>query len=305
MIHRWDEAAAAVRAMNLDLARYRQAPDGNLQLTLSGGRSSAFQLALIIIANEGLPHNAVVTFQNTGREFKAALDFVEGFARFFGIDVHWLERDTAAPHKVRRVDYETASRDGAPFRQLFTEVLPRRRDGTPGLRPLPNPAQRVCTAELKMKTAHRYLTKHLGWKPHYATAIGFRADEERRALKRLKADTRRSPEMGGTPWLPMYWSGHDAGTVLNFWRRMPFDLGVGSDFGNCDNCFMKSEEKIKLTMLLYPETVPFWLELEDIPRDRSMRFRQDRPSMRQMYEEVQQGNLSGSKNGRACGTCTD
>lgn len=302
---RWPEAYAAILAMQLDLSPYRAAPMGNLQLTLSGGRSSAFQLAMTIMANGGLPPNAVVTFQNTGLENPAALEFVAAFQAYFEIDIAWLERDCSQPHKVRVVDFKTASRDGRPFRELFTEVLPRRRDGTAGLRPLPNPAQRVCTAELKMKTAHRYLTRHLGWKSGYATSIGYRADEPRRVAKRRAANTKQSPEMGGTPWLPMFDAGHHAGHVLSFWRRMPFDLSVGSDFGNCELCFMKSAAKIKLTMLLRPETVPFWVEMEAIPRDRSMRFRQDRPSMQQLWDEVQRGDMSGARNDKACRSCTD
>ena len=52
-------------------------PDGNVQISFSGGRTSAYMLHEIIKANNGLPSRAVVAFQNTGKEMPQTLDFVQ------------------------------------------------------------------------------------------------------------------------------------------------------------------------------------------------------------------------------------
>lgn len=300
-LRRWPEACAA--AAGRDLSAYTRLPKGNLQLTFSGGRSSGFQLAMIILANGGLPANAVVTFQNTGEEAEETLRLVHTVERYFGVRIWWLERDSREDTQVRIVDFASADRVGGPFWQLFTETVPRRRDGTSGRRPLPNPVQRTCSAELKTKTAHRFLTRHLGWTTPFATAIGFRAGEDKRVEKRLKVDNRRNPDMGGSPWFPMFDAGHDAGHVLSFWRAMPFDLEIDSDFGNCVTCFMKSVWKLKVIMWQRPAAARRMIELEAMPHDRSNRFRQDRPALAQLLAEAQAGNLAGSDDGKPCMTC--
>lgn len=298
---RWPQACAAVDRLGLDLKTYADVPEGPLQLTVSGGRSSQFQAAMIILANGGVPPNAVITFQNTGLEAPEALAFVDAFDRYFSAGVNWLERRNSSNTRVAVVSYSTASREGEPFEELFTEII-QRRDGTMGPRPLPNPAQRVCTAELKMKTAHRFLTRHLGWRPGYTTTIGFRADEEKRVKKRRATNTIKCPEMGGRPWLPMYDADHNAGHVLSFWRAMSFDLEADSDWTNCELCFMKGEGKIKEIMWRRPRSVPIWIRMEAVQRDRSMRFRQDRPSYLELHKQAQIGDFSGG-DGKPCRTC--
>ena len=52
-------------------------PDGNVQISFSGGRTSAFMLHQILEANNGLPDRAKVIFTNTGREMEQTLDFVQ------------------------------------------------------------------------------------------------------------------------------------------------------------------------------------------------------------------------------------
>ena len=52
-------------------------PDGKVQISFSGGRTSGYMLYKILEANNGLPSNAVVSFQNTGKEMPETLDFVQ------------------------------------------------------------------------------------------------------------------------------------------------------------------------------------------------------------------------------------
>jgi hypothetical protein len=91
--------------------------------------------------------------------------------------------------------------------------------------------------------------------------------------------------------------------VNGFWHEMPFDLEIDSEFGNCLLCFMKSTWKIKLLMALYPDKVSDWIAYEEMPRDRSNRFRKDRPSLRELWEQVLAGDMNAPDNDKECGTC--
>lgn len=304
-----------------DLHFYRNLPRP-LAVNVSGGRSSGYQAAHIIEANGGVPDDVVFIFENTGKERIETLRFVDAFDRYYGANIHWLEFDPAAPNKVRRVNFETASRDGEPFQRLIDDIVPKRRDGTAGVRPLPNPTQRICTANLKVKTAHRYLRRVMGWSTRYYTAIGYRTDEKSRYEKRIKRELRKPFDEGGNGVYPMYHAKVDSDRVHQFWRTMPFDLELDSAFGNCDLCFMASTWKIKERMLLLaldagvkitpgaepPRSVAQWIGWEERGGDRPGTFRNDRPTVRQLWNEVCAGNLEAVGNGRLglmCGTCTD
>ena len=52
-------------------------PNGNVQISFSGGRTSGYMLHAIMEANGGLPERARVVFANTGRERNETLDFVQ------------------------------------------------------------------------------------------------------------------------------------------------------------------------------------------------------------------------------------
>jgi 3'-phosphoadenosine 5'-phosphosulfate sulfotransferase (PAPS reductase)/FAD synthetase len=57
-------------------------PDGNVQISFSGGRTSAYMLHQIAEANGGIPDRCKVVFANTGREMPQTLDFAQMPARF-------------------------------------------------------------------------------------------------------------------------------------------------------------------------------------------------------------------------------
>ena len=289
---------------NLDCYRNLPSP---LVVTFSGGRSSGYQLAHILEANSGLPDGAVVLFENTGFELPATYQFIDDFSRAFNVAITWLQWDIGEPTKVRVVNHDSASRDGAPLLDLFSTPL-LRVDKSVGLRPLPNPVQRTCSANLKTKTAHRYARQHLGWPNRYWAALGYRADEDGRVKRRLKQEERYvngCPE-GGWGAFPMHRAGVTSEDVLAFWDAMPFDLGIESWEGNCDFCFMKSEWKLKDMMARYPGRLQPWLDLEAAPRDRSNRFRKDRRPLSELWADVQRGDMSATAQDPAieCSSCT-
>lgn len=298
--------------------RFWRPDDGrNVGLSVSGGRSSGHGAWHIVEANGGLPTGVIPHFCNTGREARETLDFIHRLDTELGLDTHWLEFDLSQPNKVKRVTYETANRDGKPFRSfLYDEII--RRDKTKGVRPLPNPAQRTCTDQLKAKTWHRYARRHLGWSTDYYTVLGFRADEPARIEKRKKRDAKGWPETGKGLFV-IAEAGVTTEIKENFWFSAPFDLHLSSDHGNCDYCFMLSTWKLKERMLmeaissgygLVPDRPPprlqFWIDCEERQSDRPGVFRKDRPSYRALWLEVCSGNMESSvREGKAdqCGTC--
>lgn len=320
-----------------DLDLYRNylpddADEDHQVLGVSGGRSSAYQVAHIVEANGSVPRGAICTFENTGKEREETLVFVDRMDRHFQLDLLWLEHDPEAPGRVKRVTFETAARNGEPFDAFLSDIVPKRRDGTAGVRPLPNPAQRSCTATLKTKTLHRYVRQHLGWSMRYYSVLGFRADERARYERRVKADLKRGWDEGGKAVFPMYRAGAVQADVQAFFPwdpekaacelEVPFTLELDSNWGNCDFCFMKSTWKIKEQMvyeaLRYqvrielgatpPPTVQWWIAKEERVSDRPGPFRLDRPTFRELWAQVCAGDLeSAVPEGKedACGTCSD
>lgn len=65
--------------------------------------------------------------------------------------------------------------------------------------------------------------------------------------------------------------------VAAFWAEQPFDLGMDSDYGNCDLCWKKNEAKLIRTIQEDPSRVIWWSGTEE---RFGQVFRQDRPNYR-------------------------
>ena len=118
-------------------------PEGNVQISFSGGRTSAYMLYKILESNDGLPERAKVIFTNTGREMNQSLDFVQECSEKWNVNVTWLEYDLInEKHTFKLVNHNSASRNGEPFEKLINKY------GR-----LPNAIQRYCTGVLKIQTA--------------------------------------------------------------------------------------------------------------------------------------------------------
>lgn len=238
-------------------------PPGNVQIAFSGGRTSAYLLSQIIRENNGIPDRAVVTFQNTGREMPATLDFVKEVGERWGVPIVWLEYRPTKP-LFTIVDYHSASRNGEPF-----EALIRKRKF------LPNVQARFCTVELKTLTAKRYL-RSIGWN-RWTNAVGFRADEPKR-LNKPQRDR-------WTVWHPLASVGVTKADVMAFWRQQRFDLQLPmvddrNWLGNCDGCFLKAEADIVRLGVEYPSRAAWWEHMETVVPEGSFSKRYTREEMR-------------------------
>lgn len=253
-------------------------PDGQVAIAFSGGRTSGFMLHEILEANGPLPERVVVSFQNTGREMPATLDFVQEIGERWNVPIVWLEYRAKKP-LFEVVSHNSASRDGEPF-----EALLRKKQT------LPNHHQKFCSAELKTLTAKRYLVS-LGWK-RWTAAVGFRADE----MQREPYQDNRA-----TGWTPLRDANVSKRDVAAFWRRQPFDLRLpivkGKTIGgNCKKCFQKSEEEIAAHIRDYP--ADDWPDRMEAKFGRTFSSRYSHAQLREMVER--QGDWIFDTEGALC-----
>jgi 3'-phosphoadenosine 5'-phosphosulfate sulfotransferase (PAPS reductase)/FAD synthetase len=238
----------------------------------SGGRTSGYHLRRVLDEYGGeLPPTVRVCFANTGKEREETLVFVDRISKEWGVEIAWLEYRSEYPkHGFALVDFETASRNGQPFDEMLDHKARFRREtkGDPPV--LPNPAQRMCTGQLKMNTIKRFAYAAFGIdRPsHYNVALSLRHDEPHRIEKAMA----RGNECG-VPCFPLDDARIVAADVLAFWKRQSFDLEIKSYQGNCDLCFMKKPDRIDRILRAEPERADWWIQRE---KRTGKTFRQDR-----------------------------
>ena len=222
-------------------------PDGNVKIAFSGGRTSGYMLHAILIANGDLPDRVKVLFANTGREMPETLDFVQECSQRWSVPITWLEYrkgDRKVGFDV--VSHNSASRNGEPFDDLISSK-----------RRLPNVFERFCTQEMKIRTMRRYLVAQ-GWKTWHS-AVGIRADEAHRA--KPQQDSKEAL------WWPLLAADVSRSDVMEFWGKQQmafnFDLRITKGFGNCDGCFLKSEQTLAALWRMHPERAEWWAAQED------------------------------------------
>ena len=247
-------------------------------ISFSGGRTSAYMLYKVLEAHDmSLPDEAVVCFQNTGKEDEATLRFVHECETRWNVKIHWIEyRNNDQGYAV--VNHETASREGEPFQELIQKN-----------NYLPSPVKRICTAQLKIRPQAKYM-RDLGifGDTGYSVIenmcwVGIRADEQRRATK--IADKSR---------IPLWADGVTKEIVGDFWRNQEFDLELPNNngvtmHGNCDLCFLKPMAQIASLVAEKPSRAIWWAKMEAFAMTTAKKpsdavFRQERPNYAQIME---------------------
>ena len=249
--------------------------EGPAQICFSGGRTSGYMLHHILEANDGLPPDCVVTFENTGKEREETLCFIDAVARAWSVPIHWIEWRGFIEDRPQRfcrfeeVSFATASRNGEPFDALLDNITM-----------MPNPVMRLCTINLKIRLGACYM-RSLGY-DEFDAVMGIRADEPGRVARML--DPQRDND-AGTPLLPLNTAGVRKADVLSFWQSQPFnlDLDAQGDLGNCDLCFLKARHKIVRAIVDEPARADWWIEAE---RRFGYRFRANRPSYVELKREA-------------------
>ena len=185
-------------------------------INFSGGKTSALMTILLKPTEDD-----IVLFTDTGREHPLTYKFIDDFEKNEGIKIHRASYDGGFDAYVRKVQF------------------------------LPNQAMRICTSELKIKTAKRYL-RALGIQK-FESYIGFRADEERR-VKGYKQMFKKV-----IPKFPLYEMGITKADVQQYWLTKPYTLDVPTILGNCDLCFLKGKGAIISILQHYPELADKWI----------------------------------------------
>jgi hypothetical protein len=126
------------------------------------------------------------------------------------------------------VDYRSASRAGEPFEDFI------RKHG------IPNTKWMHCTKALKMQPMKAWMRSVGLSESTCKTALGIRADEQRRVSDAAEARNLIYPLVDVWPV--------DKQDVLLWWEDQPFDLGIEEFEGNCRGCYKKSKRKHFLQM---------------------------------------------------------
>jgi 3'-phosphoadenosine 5'-phosphosulfate sulfotransferase (PAPS reductase)/FAD synthetase len=223
-----------------------------LVVSVSGGRSSGLMARTVQLSSAYEQWELHYLFANTGKEREESLRFVKRIQDEWGLPIVWLEADVipekgkATQHRI--VTFETAARDGEPFKAVIAKYG------------VPNMQFQHCTRELKQQTIANYMRTmgHRTW----TTAMGMRWEEKGR--------------MGGeTPYGPAIYPLADTRLtrqeVRQWWLTQPFDLEIEDYQGNCDLCFKKSLKKRLRILSEEPELAEWWANQE---RDSDYKFDQ-------------------------------
>lgn len=232
--------------------------EGPAVISFSGGRTSGYMLRQVL--DVGLQPDVHVLFANTGVEREETLRFVHEIEMRWDVPVYWVQRRREGDiTDIEEVTYHTAAREAEPFTQLITDR-----------KCLPNPAQRWCTQELKLRPMRDWMRGR--GHEHWDAAVGIRADEPRRIAKMREANEARSERW--TTVLPLVEAGVTVADVMAFWKTQPFDLQLKPYEGNCTICFLKHVNKRERIAKDRPDLAVWWIEQE---RRTGQFFRQDEP----------------------------
>jgi hypothetical protein len=244
---------------------------------ISGGRTSARMAYLV---------DAVLCFQNTGREASKTYEFIEKLEQDLGREIVRLEfRAPPRGEPPRKavfeiVEHRRLDRCGGVFKDML-ECLRTYRAKHKAAGPIaPWARSRICTAYLKIRTQRKYCLS-LGWgnQREYVEYVGFRADEPLRVAKMRG----RNAELGTDERAPLFDLGITREDVLEFWGEKPFDLDLPEHMGNCTGCFLKDERDLASALLEAETDAQWWIDVED---DYAPMRRGGRSSYRQVLAEA-------------------
>lgn len=217
-----------------------------LLVSVSGGRTSAYMSMMIWDQMKYSVADIRFVFANTGKEHPDTLRFLHDFEVNTGIPVVWVEavvnpeKGQGTRHKI--VDFDTASRNGEPYRAVIEKY------GVPNVRYC------HCNREMKLQTITSFC-RSIGWSSgDYHSAIGIRADENRRVSKDAVIQNIIYPLVDIWPT--------EKEDVIDYMAMFDWDLKIPEHLGNCTTCFKKSDKKLKMVHQEMPNEFDFNREME-------------------------------------------
>lgn len=214
------------------MPRKKVIPTRTKVYNLSGGKSSA------MMTIECKPtEKDVVLFTDTEREHEKTYKFLDDIEKHEGFKIH-------------RAIY---THEKSPGLSGFDALINYKKY-------VPNRTQRICTVELKIWTARRYL-RSIGIQ-HIDNYIGFRADEPNR-VKDYSNDYKKT-----VPFFPLYEQGINKAMVNAYWEAKPYNLEIPPILGNCTLCMLKGKDAIIKILAKHPELAEPWIKDEQSVKDR-------------------------------------
>lgn len=206
-------------------------------VSFSGGRTSAYLCALMI--EKFGRKNVDFVFMDTGFEHPDTYDFVRSVGYGFDIHITCLRGDFSSELGMG------VSYDVVPITSIGFDLVPFsnmiKKYGVPYIGGM------FCTDRMKLQPFKKYCNDKYG-KGNYETWLGIRFDEPKRLTK--KEGIRYLAEI----------SDFEKQDVLDFWKKIPFDLGIDEWLGNCVFCPKKSNIKLAAAQRDEPEIYFKWLE---------------------------------------------
>jgi 3'-phosphoadenosine 5'-phosphosulfate sulfotransferase (PAPS reductase)/FAD synthetase len=191
----------------------------------SGGATSAYMTLKYYEKGD------IVLFQDTGREHPKTHKFINDFEAFEGIP-------------ITRIRYKDSER---PFDLMLQEKKYKQ---------IPNRMKRICTVELKINTAKRYL-KTIGVK-EYENFIGFRYDEKTRVENRVQ------PSKKVHDRFPLFEDKVVKSQINDFWDKKQYKLEIPRILGNCLLCPLKGKNAILAILREFPKVAQEWIDDESM-----------------------------------------
>ena len=211
-------------------------------VSFSGGRTSAFMSKWL---KDSVSHiyRIYFVFANTGLEHEKTLEFVNRCDKEWGLNIVWIEDIThmelGKGQTYRVVNYETASRNGEPYKNLAS------------IEGVPCPTRPICTDRLKTVILKKYrdsISKNA------VSAIGIRADEMDRINPSAKKERIVYPLVSMRPTYKP--------EIINWFKDNSFDLEIPEHLGNCVTCWKKSDRKLLTIAKNNPEHFIHFKEIE-------------------------------------------
>lgn len=206
-------------------------------VSFSGGRTSAY-LCKVMIEKFGR-ENVDFVFMDTGAEHPKTYEFIKNVNEHFDLNLICLRGDFSLPIGkgvgYRIVDINECKPDLKPYKEMMSKY------GVPYIGGM------FCTDRMKLKPFKKYCDEKYG-KGYYETWLGIRADEPKRLTP--KSGIRYMAEI----------TDFEKQDVLDFWSKMPFDLGIDEWLGNCVFCPKKSNLKLAAAQRDEPEMYHDFLE---------------------------------------------
>lgn len=215
-------------------------------VSFSGGRTSAY---LCYLMKEKYGDDVDFVYMDTGAEHPKTYEFIRNVNREFNLNLTCLRTDFDTPlgkgNKYKVVDINEIGPDLTPFSEMISKY------GVPYIGGM------FCTDRMKLVPFTKYCNEKYG-KGNYETWLGIRADEPKRLSE--KKGIRYLAEI----------SDFEKEDILEFWSKMPFDLGIDEWLGNCVFCPKKSNLKLAAAQRDEPWFYIEWLNIiysEGVRRD--------------------------------------